>query len=282
MNGNFEAVFDEPTQFNATFNSPEEFNADFQRLISVSDTTATADDVVKDKVFYNSDGDRTLGTYVWDFKGFRPELINGNLYNYTTSLADTLYATWTPSTTAKAIVATSTVGTFTADMTKYEYILRWRCQFDAVYESGYTIKTGVIREVAELWQTIMKRPNSLANIESENYTGNACVTFASIPLMVYKNSSGANTYTFAISYGIYPAVTAATFSNATSDTPTVTVKSPTYNARCSTTYFSTTSANRIVDADSIIKVKGELYRVPKGSTMKVMYENMIDLYNNGI
>ena len=282
MTAEFEAVFEEETPFTATFISSETFTAEIANLISVSDTTATAEDVVADKIFYNSNGDKTLGIYVWDFKGFRPELIDGNLYDYTVSLADTLYATWTPSTTAKAILATANVDTFYADLNKYEYLLRWRCTFDAVYEQGYTVKTATIREVAELWQTIMKRPNSLANIRDNDFVGNACVTFASIPLTVYRNSSSVLTYTYAISYGIYPAVTAATFSNATSNMPTVTIKRPTYNARCSTTYFSTTSANRMVDAESIIRIKGELYRVPKGSTMRAMYGDMIDLYNQGI
>lgn len=282
MTAEFEAVFEEETPFTVTFTSLETFTAEIANLISVSDTTATADDVVADKVFYNSNGDKTFGTYVWDFKGFRPELLDGNLYDYTVSLADTLYATWTPSTTAKAIVATANIDTFSADLSKYEYLLRWRCTFDAIYEEGYTLKTAPVREVAELWQTIMKRPNSLATIEDDDFIGNACITFVSIPLMVYHNSSGALTYTYAISYGVYPAVTAATFSSSTSNTPTVTIKRPTYNARCSATYFSTTSANRIVDAESIIRIKGELYRVPKGSTMRATYDDMIDLYNQGI
>lgn len=282
MTVNFDAVFVEEEPFTAEFTSSEEITADIQRLYNVAPTTATANDVAEGKIFLDKDGIETTGTYVWDFKGFNPELIDDNVYNLTISLADTLYATWTPSATAKAIIATATAKTFSANLNEYEYILRWRCTFDAVYDSGYTVKTAPIREVAELWQTIMKRPNSLANIQADNYNGNACVTFASIPLMEYRNSSGGLTYTFAISYGVYPAVTAATFSNATSNTPTVTIKTPTYNARCSTTYFSTTSANHMVDDESIIRVKGELYRVPKGSTMRAMYGLMTNLYNEGI
>lgn len=282
MNVNFDAVFDESTPFNATFSTPEGLTADFQRLINVSDTTATADDVMNGKVFYDSDGVRTIGNYVWDFKGFRPRLLIPNLYSYSTKLADTSFATWTPSTTASTILSTANVTTFVANMVDYEYLIRWKCTFDAVYPSGTTLKSAPYREIADIWQVVLRRPNSVTTIESESFVGNGCITMSTTPLNVYYNSSGVLSYTYSISYGIYPAAAAATFSSSTSNTPTVTVKRPSYNARCSSTYFSTARAGNIDQDKSMINIKGELWMVPVGSTMRSLYELLIDLYNNPI
>lgn len=282
MSVNFNAVFDNATPFTATFTTPDSLNADFQRLISVSDTTATADDVMDGKVFYNADGIRTIGNYIWDFKGFRPRLLIPNLYSFSTKLADTGFATWTPSTTASAIVTADNVTTFVANMVDYEYLIHWKCTFDAVYPSGTTLKAAPIREIADIWQVVLRRPNSINTIESESFVGNGCVTMSTTPLNVYYNSSGVKSYTYSISYGIYPAAAAATFSSSTSNTPTVTVKRPSYNSRCSSTYFSTARAGDIDQDESMIKIRGELWMVPIGSTMRSLYESLIDLYNNPI
>lgn len=203
------------------------------------------------------------------------------VYNAEIALADTTFPSWTASTTAKAVKATVTAGTFAADLVNYEYLLRWRYSFEAQYNSGATLKVMPWKECAELWQVIMKRPNSLANIGADNFNGNACITYFSAPLLVYYNSSGSLTYTFLASYGIYPSVTAATFSNATSNTPTVTIKTPTINARCSTTYFATARKAEI-DTASVCYLKGELYRIKKGGAARSMYDNLIDIYNNGV
>lgn len=281
MTVNFDAVFVEEEEFTAEFESSE-FTADFARQVNTSETTATAADVVLGKIFFDNLGRRTEGSYSWDYKGFRPELVNYVTYNYEAALADTGFATWTASTTAAVIVASGNAGTFVADMENYEYLLRWRYSCDFVYNSGATMKAVPVRECADVWQTVMKRPNSLANIEAANYNGNTCVTQLATPLLVYYTTSGTKSYTFAITYGIYPTAVAATFSSATSNTPTVTVKYPSISARCNSSYFATARAANVNKNDSVIKMKGELWRVPKGAVMKSLYEQVIDIYNEGI
>lgn len=251
------------------------------RFVDISDTTATAADVMDGKKIYLADGSAANGSYVYSPLGLNPGFI-GEVHYEEVALADTLYNGWTPSTTAKAIVATENTGTFAADMNNYEYLLRWRFEFDAVYSEGTTKKAAPERECAELWQAIFKRPNSLANIQADNFNANTCVSMFSAPLLVYYNASGAHTYTYSISYGVYPAVTAATFSSSTNNTPTVTIKTPTVNARCNSTYFSTTMGAAIDQANSIYKLRGELYRVQKGTLIRYCYGNLIDIYNNGV
>lgn len=251
------------------------------QFVDISDTTATAADVMDGKKIYLADGSAANGSYVYSPLGLNPEFMQ-EIHNSEQALEDTLYATWTPSTTTKAIVATANTGTFVADMVNYEYLLRWKFEFDAVYPEGTTLKAAPERECAELWQAIFRRPNSLANIQADNFNANVCISMFTAPLLVYYNASGTHAYTFAITYGVYPAVTAATFSSAASDTPTVTMKKPTVNARCSPTYFSTAIGGAIDQANSIYRLKGELYRVQRGTLTRYAYGDLIGIYNNGV
>lgn len=202
------------------------------------------------------------------------------LYQTEIKLSDTTFPSWTPATTAKAIVATKTATTFIADFSKYDYILKWETSFDAVLSDGATAKAQLIWEGADQYQVLCKRPNSLANIEAENFNGNTCNTYFTVPFMRYYNTSGTATYTHSISYGIYPAVTASTFSNATSNAPTVTVKTPTINARCNASYFATARAKELDQDNSIITLVGKLYRIEKTSAVRDMYADFFARYNS--
>lgn len=221
-------------------------------------------------------GDATF--YEYDWMGKMAEFVQ-TVYNNETALADTLYASWTPSTTAKAIIATANATTFTADLANYEYILKWETSVDVKLNSGATTKTQLIWEGADQYQFLSKRPNSLANIEAMNWNGNNCSTYFTVPFMRYYNSSGTATYTHSISYGIYPALTAATFSSSTSNTPTVTVKTPTMNARCSNTYFGTARAAEVDQTNTIIKRVGKLYRIKIAGAVRGMYNDFYERYN---
>ena len=222
--------------------------------------------------FYDMSGD-----YAW--MGLDCELIS-KFFEETKSLAETDFATWTPSTTAKAIVATRSIHTFAADLENYEYLLRWKFCFDAAWGDEAAKKVRPIRECDAIYQMIIKRPGSLAAVKSGSFAANACVTLNTAPLLVYYNSSAAEAYTFSTSYGVYAAAQAATFSNSSSNTPTVTVKTPPVSARCSSTYFSTTRAGDIDQENSKYHLTGELFRVKKGSIMRKIYGDLIDLYRD--
>ena len=250
-----------------------------ETFADVSGVTATAADVKQGKSFVTSDKVLTEGTYSWDFRGDRWEKVK-DVYSLTTNLARTDFNTWTPSTTAKVILASSTADTFSADFSADEYLLHWKCQFDAAYNTGAVKKVQVYREVVEIWQALFRRPNSLDNIALNNHAGNACVTLATVPILVYYNSSGNLAYTWAASYGIYPSATAATFASTTDEQTTVTIKTPAYNARCSNTYFSTTRAAELDKANSFIVLKGELLRASIGGTERSLFDSLISLYNN--
>ncbi len=210
------------------------------------------------------------------------ECINDNLYSATFALSDTAYNGWTPSTTAKAIVASVTKNSaFTAtDMANYEYFIVWECGVDPVYTGTPTQKALTLLSRAVLVQEILRRPGSWSAIESGTFATNTCVTAnTSNFLRYYGTTTGTATYTWAASYGFYFAATAATFSSTTANSPTVNIKTPTCNTRCSTTYFSTTSAAAIDQENSTGFIRGKVYRVRRNGFIRGIYNNLIDLIN---
>lgn len=178
-------------------------------------------------------------------------------------LADTAFNGWTPSTTAKDILATQTLGTFVAeDMDQWEYLILWECALPVVSDATATKKALPVWAVSSQVQSIYKRPSSWANIGAHTFNGNVCSTLASGTfLRYYGKTTGTLTYTWATSYAFYFTLTAATFSNSTSNAPTVTVKTPKLTARCSTTYMSTANA-ALIDQDATeITISAKVYRV---------------------
>ena len=197
-------------------------------------------------------------------------------------LDETDYATWDPSTTAKVIVASRNLEAYTADMAQYEYYLHWQCRADIMYQPGTSMKAVPVCEIVDLWQALTRRPSSFANIAAEAYNNNACITFFTAALLDYYNTSGSHTFTWSASYGFYPGATAATFSSSTSDTPNVTLKTPTLSARCNSSYFAVARGADVDQEESTIRLRGELLRVKAGSSpTRSMYGNVVKLYNGG-
>ena len=220
---------------------------------------------------------------MWDmsdamsFLGKNVECIDSNVYTKEDVLKNTDWATWTPSTTAQVLVASETAGTFAADMANYSYYLVWECAVDPVYASGATDAARSILTRAYIVQEITKRPSTVANIGTGTFNGNACASVYASSLLEYYNGSGTLTNTWSASYGWYFSAVAATFSNSTSDSPTVTIKTPTMSARCSTTYLSTANAGKVSKDDSEWYIKGKLYRVKRNGIMRSLYEKVVGL-----
>ena len=221
--------------------------------------------------FYDMSGDMA-------WLGKDAECINDNLYSIEDTLENTLYNGWTPSTTAKTIVAAKTAGTFSADLSQYDYYIVWECGVDPVYTGAPKQKALTILARTYIVQEIFKRPSSWANIEAANFNGNACVSlYAGNFLRYYGTVAGTENYSWSVLYGFYFGATAATFSNTTSNTPTVTVKTPTLSTRCSATYFSTTNAGLIDQPNSGWSIRGKLYRVKRNGVLHGIYGNVVRL-----
>ena len=195
-------------------------------------------------------------------------------------LSATAYNGWTPSTTAKDILATRNAGTFAAsDMVENEYMLVWETVIPVVMQSGATQKALPVYLASTQVQSICRRPSSYANILSDVANNNVCVTAWSDGnfLRYYGTTQGTITYTLSASYGFYATLTAATFSSTTAGSPTVTLKTPKVTARCSTTYMSTGNAALVDQEKTIIKQKCYVYRIKKKGFVRGIYDRMFDL-----
>lgn len=218
----------------------------------------------------------------WSWLGVEPTTSGTSIVTVNTTLASTDYSTWTASTTAHTLISSTSPITFSADMANKSYALRWRWQIEMKYATGVTLKTIPVYQCGEIWQLLFRRPDSLAHIASDSFVGNATVTTRSVPLLKYYKSTGALSYTYSASYGFYCAATAPTFSSSTSNTPTVTVKTPTVSCRCSTTYFDTARKSEIATTTPI-KIICLLYEIPSQICAEwQMHKGLVDLYNNPI
>ena len=204
----------------------------------------------------------------------------GTIYSQTYTLDQTEFDTWTPSTTAKVIVATGAVSqTQVVDLEHYEYLVRWRCDFRNALNTGATKKAQIDVQTASHWQHIHRRPYGLANIETMTDTRNYCTNmFGTSTLLVYWNTSGTKTWTTTNSYGIYQTYQAATFNN-NSTTPTVTFNYPSITARCYSSYFATARAAEVDKANATVKLRGDLYRFDKGyGWARHWYKDAYEMY----
>lgn len=218
------------------------------------------------------------GEMAW--MGKDAECIDDSFYTFSDTIDNTGFNGWTPSTSAKSIVATKTAGTFVADTDDYEYYIVWKCKADVEYDGTETQKALALFARNYTVQQLFKRPSSWANIQAEVYNGNVCATVLSANfLRYYGTTTGSITYSWGVSYGFYYAAQAATFSSSTSNTPTVTVKTPVFYSRCSTTYFSTGNAAKVVQDQSTWSMDCSIYRVKTGGILRGAYEQVTKFLN---
>lgn len=220
-----------------------------------------------------------------DFLGAGAELVEENFYKVVNTLDNTLYNGWTPSTTAKAIVASVTLSNnkFTAtDIDKYGYYIFWECGVDVAYTGSPTLKALPVFGRALIVQNLIKRPSSMANIQAVNCDATVNqAAFTSSFLRYYGTTTGSMAYTWASSNGLYFSATAPTVSSTTAVSPTITPKTPAFNAKVSTTYMSTASANAIDQESTKWWIKGtKIYRVKRECFFDGIYRYLCGVVNS--
>lgn len=198
----------------------------------------------------------------------------------TVALSSTSFATWTPSTTYTTIYASSNVGTAVLDMVNYNYNIVWFFDIEYKYDGTESSASKALRTCQSLQQAIYKSPSTTANLQSQKYNGNYCSTLFTAGLISYYNASSAQKLTYTSSVVAYLNATAATFSSSSSNTPTLTVKTPSIRFVCNNTYLSTANCAKIDKANTKFTLRGELWRVDKDSVMQGMYRNIVELYNS--
>ena len=209
--------------------------------------------------------------------GAGAEQVEGQFYEKIDTLDNTLYNGWTPSTTAKAIVASVTLSNekFVAEnVTDYTYYIIWEGGCEPQYTSTPTQKALTVFARFLVIQALAKRPSSWTNVVDGN--SNSIVNQAAYTgtfLRYYGTTTGSITYTWAGSNGFYASATAPSISSATATSPTITPKTPALNAKCSTTYLSTTNAGLVDQVNSVWWIRGKgIYRAKSSTFFDGVYK----------
>ena len=216
---------------------------------------------------------------IYHWAGLNMEFVQ-DLGSVSWTLNDTTYADWTPATSAaKTIKSAVNVTTFSANMTSYEYMVLWHIVIDCAYDDGYTDTARFLKQYETLCSYLHRRPSTFANLDGGVFNGNVAINYTAY-LSDYYNGSSTHTFAYQASYGFWMGVTAPTFSSSTSNTPTITVKSPSVSTRCSTTYFSTGNAAKINTTNTTLKAYAKLYRCPITKSFSYnLYKDLVDYRN---
>ena len=214
----------------------------------------------------------------WSYLGANPVKVL-DIAETETALSATGFNTWTPSTTATEIVGSSDAGTLELNLANYDYVVLWFFDISIAYNGTEENKAKILRQVQCMRHEIYKSPGSITSLQQSNYDYNRYTSMFVSSLLDVYNSSSVHTIAYVQSSGVYPLMTAGTFSNNTSDTPTLTLKTPLIRAQCNATYWSTANAGKVDKANSKFKLRGEVWRVDKRGVLGEMYKNIVDMYN---
>lgn len=218
----------------------------------------------------------------WSWMGKNPTKIYAPEVD-TTYFKNSDWVNWTPVTTATKITDAKDKGTFVADTEHYEYLVHTQMYEEIYYNEGASGKAQLLKGGFEQWYNIVRYPSNYANLNNQVRNANVAASVISQTFMFYLTTKGANSVTYSWGYGLYPTATAPTFNNSTTVAPTVTVKVPALNARCSDSYLTTANAAFVDTNNSFFKLKYEVYQVDVGtSILRNAQDNRMEIFHHGL
>ena len=215
------------------------------------------------------------------YLGKDAQQVSGEFYSKVDYLKNTLYNGWSPSSTAKAIVASVTLSNnkFTAEnLDEWAYYIFWEVGVDVVYTGSPTDVARPLLSRGAIIQELIRRPGAWADIGTKTMSITANQAVYSSSLLRYYNDKGTLTYTWAASYGFYGGATAPAITNTSNLTTTITPKTPTLSARTSNTYLSVANANLVDQNNSVWWIKGaNIYKARRDTLFDGVYKRMCDI-----
>ena len=197
--------------------------------------------------------------------------------NVSYTLAQTGFATWTPSTTQTQILASQTLGTISiADYLTYDYYIVTEFDFVPVYLAGATLQATPERFVATYVSTRYGYFSTLSDLETGTLNGRGGTTFVNAAAYIYYNNSGAEAMLSGNTNGIYPA---NNYYPTTSGT-TMTVATPIVYAKCHASYFATDRAAELDQTKSKFTIATRVYKTERASGKTYPWERISYIYNN--
>ena len=200
-------------------------------------------------------------TYTWF--GANPVLLGEN--EFTITLDDTTYPSWTPSTSSTTILAAGAYDwlPFIAepDYDLYDMAFVLGLDIRLEYASGTEMKAA---QKAWFYKRLHLRGKyfNSASAYSSGVPNSLTYEGATVYRLQYYNTSGAIA-PGSSNYGVYTSSTPGSGTKTVSGVSYSKITTPAVFARCSTSYFSTTAAAAVDTAASTIKFSAKAYRVDK-------------------
>ena len=238
---------------------------------NVSLVDAVPMDVKQDKKYVNAQGQLMSGLYQWNWMGRDVEKL-GQTYTEKYKLEDTGFPSWTPPTTTIIKPSTECMN-LTVDMKQFDYWIRFLFRYTAAFKDGVIPKQTIQRMTTIWWLGLYRRPSGQGMVDLGRLNGNTSEKLYQSALMTYYNASGTRNLAYNASYGIYPAIVQAVFSNSYNDIVSVSVKTPNVTANCYAAWFDASKVQDIDAEKSEIELTVDAYKVPTYSMLRQMWED---------
>ena len=199
------------------------------------------------------------------------------IYDQTLTLDDTTYSSWTPSTTARVILAAeSNVATLpSVDFSQYVYYLVARMYTNVAFLPGATMSNTVSGFARSAIYSTNKQPTNYTNLINGAYAGSAITSTANTYLLTYYSGGSlfmAESVTYGPAYG-------GGFTISVSGGNTINVTRAAISARCDASYFATSRATEVDTTNTTIHLRVDAFRAPVPGNKEKTYRFITDMYN---
>ena len=239
-------------------------------FFDISDTTCVAGDVAQGKYFYTAQGVRTAGTSSggggsWLAGVLRPDAVKVQTYTYDQLLHEDEGKT-IPSYTSTSTTVLSGVNltpTVSVDSANYDYFVLERIFAYPVYNTATAVQGRCEYVVGTYFAELVNIPaNSFITKSGKKYTSSVTAVNATTlqgRLLYWSSTSQVRVYASS-AYGTGFSITAPALSGTT-----LTIKSPTFLVRGSSSYFSSSAWSSMTDIRAQYVI--DVYKAPKGNTL---------------